>query len=103
MKKLILIAALAVLGACTWVEPKPEAAGIRLATDADVQDCKRLGSAASKGVSKVGIFVRKDEKVIRELADLARDQAYNMGGDTLVRESELSPEGEMKFGVYRCQ
>lgn len=103
MKKLILVTALTALSACTWVEPKPEAAGIRLVSASDVGHCQRLGSASAKGVSKLGIYVRKDEKVMGELADLARDQAYNMGGDTLVSESELSPEGEMKFGVYRCQ
>ncbi|BFM13390.1 hypothetical protein R50072_35430 [Simiduia litorea] len=98
---LILLSLVAV--ACTWVEPKPEAAGIKLATASDVQSCDRLGAATAKGVSKVGIFVRKDEKVITELAALAKDQAYNMGGDTLVRESELSQDGAMTFGVYRCR
>ena len=88
--------------ACTWVEPKPEAAHIRVVPLADVQQCERLGQTTSKGVSKVGIFVRKDEKVIDELAALAKDQAFNMGGNRLVRESVLSADGEMTFGIYRC-
>lgn len=103
MKQVILILLSLVAVSCTWVEPKPEAAGIKLATATDVQSCQRLGSTSAKGVSKVGIFVRKDEKVVTELAALAKDQAYNMGGDTLVRESELSQDGAMSFGVYRCR
>ena len=88
--------------ACTWVEPKPEAAHINVVPLEDVQHCERLGQTSTKGVSKVGIFVRKDEKVMDELAALAKDQAYSMGGNRLVRESTLSSAGEMTFGIYRC-
>lgn len=102
MKKLMTVVLAVVACACTWVEPKPEAVGVALATAMDVQSCERLGSTNVKGVSKVGIFVRKDDKVATELAALAKDQAFSMGGDTLVRESELSADGEMKFGVFRC-
>lgn len=97
---LVLLSACAV--ACTWVEPKPEAAHIKLVPLGDVQHCERLGQTATKGVSKVGIFVRKDAKVVDELAALAKDQAYAMGGNRIVRESELTAEGEMTFGIYRC-
>lgn len=103
MKSAILAVAVVAVSACTWVEPKPEAAGIKLATASDVQSCEHLGNASSKGVSKVGIYVRKDEKVISELAALAKDEAYKMGGDTIVRSSDLGEDGSMTFGVYRCR
>lgn len=103
MKKIVMMGLTLAATACTWVEPSPQAASVKLATAGDVQSCERLGAATAKGVSKVGIFVRKDEKVITELAALAKDQAYSMHGDTLVRESELSDDGAMTFGVYRCR
>lgn len=102
MKRLIPVLGVLALSACTWVEPKPEAAAIELVGANYVRSCDRLGSATAKGVSKVGIFVREDEKVMSELAALAKNEAYNMGGDTIVRESELSEDGAMTFGVYRC-
>ncbi|UTA47803.1 DUF4156 domain-containing protein [Simiduia sp. 21SJ11W-1] len=102
MRILPLVGLSALAAACTWVEPKPEAAHISVEPLSDVQHCDRLGETTSKGVSKVGIFVRKDEKVMDELAALAKDSAFNMGGNRLVRESELKSDGSMTFGIYRC-
>ncbi|MBB3166990.1 DUF4156 domain-containing protein [Simiduia aestuariiviva] len=102
MRIFSLVGLSALAAACTWVEPKPEAAHISVVALNQVQHCERLGETTAKGVNKVGIFVRKDEKVVTELAALAKDSAYGMGGNRLVRESELQEDGSMTFGIYRC-
>ncbi len=65
-----------------------------------VESCKKLGNAGVKVVDQI-IFERDAEKVTGELADLARNEAGLMGGDTIVPISEIV-DGRRSFGVYQC-
>lgn len=47
------------------------------------------------------MFNRDAKKVSDELADLARNEAALMRGDTIVPISEIN-EGRRSFGVYQC-
>lgn len=66
-----------------------------------VESCKNLGKVNTKVESKVVVFNRDAEKVAGELADLARNEAALMRGDTIVPISEII-EGRRSFGVYQC-
>ncbi|SFE02055.1 DUF4156 domain-containing protein [Nitrosomonas sp. Nm166] len=91
-----------ILSSCTWVKVTSKGEGVRLVQSARaVEPCKTLGKINAKVVSKVMVFNRETEKVAAELADLARNEAALMGGDTIVPISEIN-EGRRSFEVYRC-
>lgn len=102
MKKIIATAAMVLtLSACTWVQVTPGGEAVRLVQNkGEVSDCKELGTTTSSVMSK--FFVERDPKeVARELADLARNSAAEMGGDTIVPISAVE-NGQRTFGIYQC-
>jgi len=103
MKKiLIAICGGLLLSSCTWVKVTSKGEGVRFVQSARaVESCKNLGKVNTKVESKVVVFNRDAEKVAAELADLARNEAALMRGDTIVPISEII-EGRRSFGVYQC-
>lgn len=102
MKKLIIAAAATLsLSACSWVQVTPGGQSVRLVQNLDgVAGCKELGATTSTVMSK--FFIERDyDKVARELADLARNSAAELGGDTIVPTSQIN-DGKRNFGVYKC-
>jgi hypothetical protein len=102
MKKiLIAVCGCLVLSSCTWVKVTPNGESVRLVQSARaVEPCKRIGKVNTKVVSEV-VFNRDPEKVASELADLARNEAALMRGDTIVPASEII-DGRRSFDVYQC-
>ncbi len=102
MKKiLIAVCGGLILSSCTWVKVTSNGESVRLVQSARaVESCKKLGQVTAKVESKI-IFNRDTEKVSDELADLARNEAALMGGDTIVPNSEIN-DGRRSFNVYQC-
>jgi hypothetical protein len=101
MKKVFPLAFCLILAACSWVKVTSEGESVRLVESlADVAECEKIGTAMSQVVSKV-IFSRDEETMAGELADLARNHAAQIGGDTIVPISDIK-EGQRTFGVYKC-
>lgn len=94
-------ALLATLAGCTWVDVKPQGEKVRVLTPQEVTHCKLLGRVTSNTAASVLVFVRGREKVQEEVNRLARNNAGDMGGDTVVPTGPLI-EGEQSFNVYRC-
>ena len=86
---------------CKLIEVTPEAEKVRVLEANEVTQCKRLGKTTVSVLSKAGIIERKGEKVQKELADLARNSAAEMGGDTIVPMTDIQ-DGKRTFAVYRC-
>jgi hypothetical protein len=102
MKKIIATATIALtLSACSWVQVTTNGQAVRLVqTKNDVSSCKELGSTTTAVMSK--FFIERDhDKVARELADLARNTAAEMNGDTIVPTSPIK-DGKRTFGIYKC-
>lgn len=102
MKKILIAACCGMLlSSCAWVKVTAKGEGVRLVRSMNaVESCKKLGTASTKVVSEI-VFDRNPEKVAGELADLARNEAGLMGGDTIVPVSEIV-DGRRVFGVYQC-
>lgn len=95
------IGSILILSSCAWVQVTPQGEGVRLVQSAKaVEPCKRLGKVNAKVVSRV-LFSRDADKVAEELADLARNEAALMGGDTIIPISEIG-DGRRSFAVYQC-
>ena len=100
-KTLIVICSALILSSCAWVKVTSQGESVRLVHAAKaIESCKKLGRVNAKVVSHV-IFNRNADKVAEELADLARNEAALMRGDTIIPISEIV-DGRRSFGVYQC-
>ena len=95
--------ALVITGGCTWVKPTAPGEGVRVGTMSQVAACKRLGATHAKTSTKVAFFSRSQKKVDEEIETLARNEAADMGGNTIVAQGPTSSEGRRSFDVYRCK
>lgn len=91
------------LSACqSWVQLTPEGAAVTLVGDAaKVSPCTRVGRANVQTLGKIAGVERGGQRLQDELLTLARNEAADLGGDTVVPES-LITDGRQVFGVYRC-
>jgi len=91
-----------IAGGCTWVKLTGPAQGVHVGTMSEVARCKRLGATHAKTTAKIGFFSRSAKKIDLELETLARNEAAEMGGDTIVAQGPTSSEGRRSFDVHRC-
>jgi hypothetical protein len=89
------------LFSCTWVEPTREGSEVTLVEALDVETCSRVGTATASVRHKVGVYTRSQDKVTEELITLGKNQAAEMGGDSIVAKGDPD-EGSMSFDVYKC-
>ena len=98
---LLLTAALALLGGCTWVKLDDAGARVRVAYDGRVDGCDKAGEVSVSVKDRVGFYDRNDLKVKDELETLARNQAISLPADTLVALG-APRNGEQTYAAYRC-
>ena len=103
MKKLSLfiIAIAAVSSSCTWVIVSEKGGSVAVANAANVRGCENVREVTVSVTSKVGFVKRDANKVATELANLARNEAVNFNGDTIVPSSTIE-NGRQSFNVYKC-
>lgn len=103
MKKLslTLIAIAALTSSCTWVKVTEKGSSVAVANAANVRGCENLGEVGVSVTNKVGFIKRDADKVATELTNLARNEAVNLSGDTVVPSSTIS-NGRQSFNVYKC-
>jgi hypothetical protein len=97
----ILVVCVMMLPGCTFVKVTPAGEQVKVSTATAVESCERIGKTKTRVRSKIWIFKRSEEKVTRELADLARDDAAEMGGTDVAPLAEAA-DGQQSFGIYRC-
>lgn len=95
-----LMAAL-LLSACTWVKTEPGAERVQLRSTEQVRHCERIGQTTTSVRDRVAGVQRKPGTVEEELANLARNSAIELGGDTIVADGPVR-DGQRRFIVYRC-
>ncbi len=89
------------LTACTWVKLTDGGTAVSVVESAP-KECKKLGSTTSTTKADIASIDRGSNKVAVELETLARNAAAGMSGDTITPETEVSENGEQRFGIYRC-
>ena len=104
MVRYAVIAGVAALaGGCTWVKLTEPGSDVRVGTVAQVASCKKLGATHAKTSTKIAFFARSARKIDSELESLARNEAAEMGADTIVAQGPASSEGRRSFDVYQCK
>ncbi len=104
MKTLVTsaVAATLLVTGCTWVNLERGAEGVRLVEPSHVRNCERLATTTTSVRNRVAGVERSAGKVEAELADLARNSAWDMNGDTIVADGPVK-DGEQRFVIYRCR
>ena len=104
MKKttLLLAAIVSLTSACSWVKVSEQGASVAVSNAANVRNCEKVRTVNVKVKDNfVGSMKRSPEKVATELTNLARNEATQFGGDTIVPAS-LVQDGRQSFDVYKC-
>ena len=107
MTRLLVVAIVLVvfttgLSGCTWVALAPDADQVRIGESDALDECTRVGTTKARTKVRIGIFTRNEEKVARELTTLARNDAPELGGNTIVAEGPVSADGMQRFAIYDC-
>ena len=102
MKKILVLIALVALQGCTWVKLDPAAEQVRVVEQQHVQACKLLGKTTVSVKATVAGVEREQKAMQQELEILARNQAVNIKGDTIVAITEIK-NGQRSYNVYRCK
>ena len=94
---------LAFSSGCTWVALEDAGKRVRVVTSAaEVDGCESKGEITASVRDKVAFVSRDPAKVNDELEALARNQAAELGADTVRGVSEMS-NGSKRFDAYRCK
>jgi Domain of unknown function (DUF4156) len=73
-----------------------------LATESEVGECKSLGRSTLSVMSSVGFVTRSAEAVEGNLLQMARNEAIDQGGDTVVKGNSLE-HGKRSFEFFKCK
>lgn len=87
---------------CTWVKATPNAERVRIVPTDRVADCNKVGDLSVYTKSRVAGVNRKVAIVKQELETLARNEAAEMGADTIISASDIL-DGRQSYIAYRCQ
>ena len=102
----ITVAGLLVLAGgygCTWVALEDSGKRVRVvASAAEVEGCESKGEITASVRDKVAFVSRDPAKVNDELEALARNQAAELGADTVRGASEMD-NGSKRFDAFRCK
>lgn len=105
MKKTVaihLLSASLLTTACTWVELGSQGAQVKTVQKEDILQCKKVGNIEVKGKHQVLGISRNKEKLMGELEILARNEASQIGANTIVAEN-TPDNGQQHFSAYQCQ
>ncbi|MDY6979669.1 MAG: DUF4156 domain-containing protein [Pseudomonadota bacterium] len=102
MKKLLIVLMLAVLQGCTWVKLDSAGEQVSVVEKQHVQHCKRLGKTTVSVKSTVVGVERKEAAMQQELEILARNNAADIQGDTIVAVTDIE-DGRRVYDIYRCK
>lgn len=95
------VAALALLGGCTYVKEQPGAEDVTVLDQGRAEKCNKVGQTKVSVSTQVGFIARGESAIRKDLQILARNSAADIGGDTVAALSEIS-NGQQTFGIYDC-
>lgn len=98
----MLIVFTTALSGCTWVALAPDADGVRIGAGDALDGCTQVGTTKARTKVRFGFFARGEKKIAEELTTLARNDAPELGGNTVVAEGPVSADGVQRFAIYDC-
>ena len=89
------------VSACAWVKPTERGANVKVAEPGDISQCRKVGTSTVSVMDNVAGVPRSYRTLTEELSILARNEAANLNGDTVVPAGEIV-NGQQTFDVYDC-
>lgn len=104
LSRLISISCVLILSACAsqFIKPVTGSEKVVLSSASQVTGCASLGKVGVNVLAKVGLYTRDMQAVDENLLQLGRNEAANLGGDTLVKD-HMPEYGKQVFVVYKCR
>lgn len=87
--------------ACTFVTLEPEGERVEVAAADQVEECERVGRTRVTTAERVAFILRRDSAIEDDLDRLARNSGGDLGGDTVVRMTDIE-EGRATYEVFDC-
>ena len=84
-----------------WVQVTTEGQTVRLVAADVPANCDRVGRVQAQTLGRIVGIERGAERLQDELAQIARNEAADAGGNTIIPESQIT-DGRQTFGVYIC-
>lgn len=101
---LLPLAAALLLGGCssTLIGERIGADQVVLADATQVSKCKSLGRTTLSVLSSLGPITRSAEAVEDNLLQMARNEAVDKGGDTVVKGTSME-YGKRSYEIFKCK
>jgi len=96
-----LVCAPLLVAGCTFVSLDPEAEDVQVQSAERVTQCDRVGQTRVTTAHRVGFIPRGAPAIESDLDRLARNSALDLGGDTVVRKTEIE-DGKATYDVFDC-
>jgi len=102
-KGIFVITAIAALSACSnaLIDQRVGADLVTVADANQVTNCQSKGKVTINVLSKVGFINRSSDNVEANLLKMARNEAIDKHGDTIVK-GERPDVGTQTFAIYKC-
>lgn len=103
MKGFLLVVALSLTAACTWVKLEQPGAAVRVVAPSDTlsTSCTYKGEITTTVTNRVAGIERNSIKVADELETLARNEAAGLHANVIQAQTE-PVAGEQRFVAYQC-
>ena len=103
MKQCLILVPMVLLSACSdFVQVKPGAESVNIATFENLSDCVLFGSVQVSVLNKLGPISRDSLAIENELNTLAKNSAFASGGDTAKATGPVK-DGARDFNIYKCK
>lgn len=103
MRLILSLGLLLTTAACTWVKMSPGGDSVRVVTGSQsLSACEKRGEVEVSVKDRLGPITRNEIKVRDELETLARNEAIDLGADTVQPRSEPR-DGVQRFAAFRCR
>ena len=93
--------AVVLMTGCAWVKPTPGGSRVSVVTNDQANYCEKIGQTKANTQKSVGFLDRNASKISEELITLARNSAYEMGGNAIIPITQVV-DGKQTFAVLRC-
>ncbi len=94
--------AMSLISSCSnWVQVTSEGQAVNLIATDVPDNCNRVGRVQARTLGRIIGIERGAERLQDELAQIARNEAADRGGNTIAPES-LIIDGRQTFGIYSC-
>ncbi len=97
----VVAASLLTVSGCTFNKPTEASKSVSVVKAFNVTGCEKLGTTTAQVQSSLGGVEFSEEKVQKELINIAKNDAGTMGGDSVVAVSPVIG-GMQKFDIYKC-